>query len=79
MLRTEQGDISTLILNPPPAPLKKELEYNERAHVRKSDLENMCLNLIFHERKCSVFPIINVLVPAKPLLIPNVLEDPGTF
>lgn len=69
-LTTEQGGISTLVLNS--LPLKK-YQNTIKGHMSKYLIWRLCDKVLsFMKRKCSGFPIINALVPAKPLLIPNV-------
>ena len=75
-LSIEQRDISTPILNPPH--LKKNWN-TIKGHMSENLIWRLCDEIFsFMKRKCSgFFPIINALVPAKPHLIPSVLECLG--
>lgn len=67
--------MSAFILNPPH--WKKNCNTIE-GHMPENLIWRLCDKILsVMKRKCSVFSIINALVPAKPLLIPNVLEYLG--
>lgn len=78
LLRLELGNILTLIPNPPlTSPLKKNWN-TIKGHASENLSWRICDEVLpFMKENVLFFPIINASVPAKPLLIPNVLEDLG--